>query len=85
MLPSLQQTRAGTWPDAWLIQILLDRSVIHQEDLEAILDARERTAWLSLTRSGLATDDAILAALSGRFAMPLADLGEIESSARSLL
>jgi type IV pilus assembly protein PilB len=75
----------GSWPDEWLIQVLLDRSAIHQEDLDVMVAAPQRTAWLSCTRTGVATDESILDALSASFAIPAADLGEIDPEAHSFL
>ena len=74
-----------TWPDSWLVQLLLDRSVIRPDDLDTILSTDERSAWLACTRSGIAADDAILAVVSVRYAMPLVDPTHIDPGAGRFL
>ncbi|HEX4937006.1 MAG TPA: hypothetical protein VFV33_27680, partial [Gemmatimonadaceae bacterium] len=69
--------------DQWLLPTL--EGIVDAEALEELRGRPGESLWETATGRGFATDDAIVAALSARFRMKVADLQASSAAARDVV
>jgi hypothetical protein len=69
--------------DDWLLPTL--QSLVDAEQLTQLREGAHESLWDAAVRRGLVSDDDILAALSARFRMPIADLSAVAPNAKELV
>ena len=69
--------------DDWLLPTF--QTLLDVEQLTQLREGAKESLWEAAVRRGILTDDDILAALSARFRMPIADLMNVASEARDLV
>lgn len=73
------------FPDAWLAQYLVDGGLVTSLQLDGLDPQVHSRLWDAVVNSGLASDDAIIAMLSDRFKVPVADLASAQATIGELL
>ncbi|MFI5245387.1 MAG: ATPase, T2SS/T4P/T4SS family [Gemmatimonadales bacterium] len=76
-------TSARKANDEWLLSTL--EGLLTPEQLSELKASREENYWVAATRHGWTTDDLIVAALSKRFRMKVADLSQVSPQAKELV
>ena len=76
-------TLAGNGRDEWVLPTL--EGLLTPEQFAQLSSERGESYWEAATRSGYTADPLILAALSKRFNMPVADVGPVTDTVRELV
>jgi type IV pilus assembly protein PilB len=74
-----------TYPDRWLGSYLIEAGLVDADRLEALSSAGSSRLWRAVVDAGLSTDAGLVAMLSQRFRLPVANVHEADRRAATVV